>query len=69
MKNLQISFAAADGDPSVEEDDNEDEDDEGPATDNDELATAFSRAVGDSMMTGKCSETSCKLERPDDSGG
>lgn len=50
LKNLQISFAAAAGDSTVDDEDSDDEDDEGPATDSDELATASSRAVGDSML-------------------
>lgn len=58
LKNLQISCAAAAGDedPSVDEDDSDDDDDEGPATESDELATATSRAVGESMVVFDLSE-------------
>lgn len=67
-KNLQISLAAAEGDPTVDVEDSDDEEDEGPATDSDEHVTASSRAVGVSMMPIRWSETSCKLESIDGFG-
>lgn len=50
LKNLQISFAAAEGDSTVDVEDSDDDEDEGPATDSDELATA-SRSAVESMIS------------------